>query len=70
MIRRVVEYLQQQDHVDLRDVVVFGGIAMMGYGLWLFRPWIAFAVCGAVIFRIGYGPFFGPMKPPFRSSNT
>jgi len=43
--------------IDLRDVFVFGGIAMMGYGLWMYKPWVAFAVCGAVIFRIGYGPF-------------
>ena len=49
--------------VDLRDGFVFGGIAMMGYGLWLYRPWIAFAVCGAVIFRIGFGPFFVVKRP-------
>jgi hypothetical protein len=41
---------------DLRDLFVFGGIAMMGYGLWLYQPWIAFTVCGATIFRLGFGP--------------
>ena len=42
--------------VDLRDVVVFGGLGLMGYGLWVFRPWVSFAVCGAVLIALGFIP--------------
>lgn len=39
--------------IDLRDCFVFGGIAMMGYGLWMYRPWVSLAVCGAILTAIG-----------------
>lgn len=39
--------------IDLRDCFVFGGLGIMGYGLYLLRPWIAFTVCGAIILAIG-----------------
>jgi hypothetical protein len=38
---------------DLRDVFAFGGLALMGYGLYLFQPWIAYAICGAALSAIG-----------------
>lgn len=37
----------------LRDIFVFGGLAMMGYGLYLWEPWVAFTVCGFLLFIIG-----------------
>lgn len=39
---------------DIRDVFVFGGLAMLGYGLWLLRPWLGFAVSGFILMLIGY----------------
>jgi len=39
--------------LDVRDFLLFGGLAMLGYGLWLFRPWVGFAVCGVVLMVIG-----------------
>lgn len=42
--------------IDIRDCFVFGGLGVMGYGLYLFRPWVAFAVCGAILFLIGFVP--------------
>lgn len=39
--------------IDLRDCFVFGGLILLGYGLYLFRPWVSFAVCGAVLLAIG-----------------
>lgn len=42
--------------IDIRDCFVFGGLGVMGYGLYLFRPWLAFTVCGAILFLIGYIP--------------
>jgi len=39
--------------LDIRDFFVFGGLILMGYGLYLFRPWLGFAVPGALLFCIG-----------------
>ena len=40
---------------DIRDVLVFGGLGMLGYGLYLkWGQWLAFIVCGAVLMVIGY----------------
>ena len=41
---------------DVRDVFVFGGLALMGYGLWLYRPWVAYAACGLVLLLLGLVP--------------
>jgi len=38
-----------------RDVFVLGGLGMLGYGLYLFTPWTAFAVCGALLMLLGLG---------------
>jgi len=46
--------------VDMRDFFVFGGLAMLGYGLWLLRPWIGFSVPGAILLCIGL--FVGERK--------
>lgn len=40
--------------LDVRDVLVFGGLSMLGYGLYLLRPWLGFAVSGALLMGIGY----------------
>ncbi len=40
--------------LDVRDFLFFGGLAMMGYGLYLFHPWVAFTVCGALLMLVGY----------------
>ena len=40
---------------DVRDVLVFGGIGMLGYGIYLLKGqgW-AFVVCGPLFMVIGY----------------
>lgn len=45
---------------DVRDVFVFGGLLLMGYGLWLLAPWAGFAVPGAILLCIGL--FVGERK--------
>jgi hypothetical protein len=40
--------------LDIRDILVFGGLSLLGYGLYLVEPWIAFAVCGFLLMLIGY----------------
>jgi len=39
---------------DIRDIFLFGGLAMMGYGLYLLRPWLGWAAAGAILMAIGY----------------
>lgn len=38
---------------DLRDVFVFGGLAMVGYGLWQIYVPVAPVVVGAACFWLG-----------------
>jgi len=40
---------------DVRDLLVFGGLSMLGYGLYLREPWIAFSVCGVLSMALGLG---------------
>ena len=39
--------------VDLRDLLVFGGLAAIGYGVNMIYPPAAWIVCGAVLFWLG-----------------
>lgn len=39
--------------VDLRDAFVFGGLGMVGYGLYLVCPPAAWIVCGVALFWLG-----------------
>jgi len=38
---------------DLRDVIAFGGLGMVAYGVHLIYQPAAFIVCGAVLFWLG-----------------
>jgi len=40
---------------DIRDIFVFGGVGMLGYGIYLLKGqgW-AFVVCGPLFMVIGY----------------
>ena len=40
----------------IRDAFFFVGLGVMGYGLWLYAPWVAFSVCGAVLCALGVFP--------------
>lgn len=39
--------------LDVRDFLFFGGLSLLGYGLWLYAPWLGFAVPGAVLTVFG-----------------
>lgn len=45
--------LSARKAADIRDLFVFGGLALLGYGLWLYAPWLGFAVAGALLMTIG-----------------
>jgi hypothetical protein len=51
MIRKIASAIGKE--IDLRDCFVFGGLILMGYGFYQFRPWVAFVVCGAILLAIG-----------------
>lgn len=38
---------------EFRDILVYGGLYLFGYGLWLLRPWLGFAVSGLLLFLLG-----------------
>lgn len=37
----------------LPDVIALCGLGLLGYGLYLYEPWVAFAVCGALLIVAG-----------------
>jgi len=37
----------------LPDVFLFVGLILIGIGLFIFRPWVAFATCGILLMTIG-----------------
>lgn len=38
------------------------GLALMGYGLWLYCPWVSYAVVGAVMLALGVFPSSPPKR--------
>lgn len=50
LTRNIRDFFSQ---FDLRDLFVFGGLAMLGYGLWLFAPWVGWSVAGAILMSFG-----------------
>jgi hypothetical protein len=39
---------------DIRPVFFFGGLSMLGYGLFLYLPWVSLSVCGVIFMAVGY----------------
>ena len=39
--------------VKLSDALTLAGLCSLGYGLYLFRPWVSFVVCGALVIAAG-----------------
>ncbi|MEN6465651.1 MAG: hypothetical protein ABFD62_10775 [Syntrophaceae bacterium] len=44
--------------VDVRDLLIFGGMFSIGYGLWSLYPWLGFTVFGFVSMALGLGWLF------------
>lgn len=40
--------------ISLRDVLLIVGLLSLFYGLFLFIPWVAYVVCGAVVFTLAF----------------
>jgi hypothetical protein len=51
-------FLRAGSAFDRRDLLVFGGLSMLGYGLYLQSPSLAFSVCGSIIMLIGLVGYF------------
>lgn len=39
---------------DIRLVFFFGGLILLGYGLFLYLPWVSFSVCGVILMATGW----------------
>lgn len=39
---------------DIRVVFFFGGLILLGYGLFLYLPWVSFSVCGVILMVVGW----------------
>lgn len=44
--------------LDVRDVLILGGLSMLFYGIYLYCPWLAFTVCGSIVFVMGVAGYF------------
>jgi hypothetical protein len=40
--------------ITLRDFLMVFGLGLFGFGLYLFIPWVSFAITGAVIMAAGF----------------
>ena len=35
------------------DIIIIVGIVLIGYGLYLFKPWVSYTVEGAILLMLG-----------------
>jgi len=48
-------HMKKPPWFDIRDLFLFGGLSMLGYGLYLhWGEWLALIVCGVLLMIIGY----------------
>jgi hypothetical protein len=47
----------------LRDFHVYGGLILVGFGLWRLQPWLSLTVCGAILILLGLGWLTRRAKP-------
>ena len=39
---------------DIRPVFFFGGLILLGYGLYLYLPWLSYSICGVILMVVGW----------------
>jgi hypothetical protein len=42
------------DWLDIRDFLMLGGFLLLGYGLYLFSPWVSFSIAGVLLMATGF----------------
>ncbi len=42
------------DTFEIRIVFFFGGLILLGYGLFLYLPWLSYSMCGVILMAIGW----------------
>ena len=47
---------------DVRDILVYGGLLSIGYGLYQFLPWLGWTVGGLISMLLGLGWLFRVRK--------
>lgn len=48
----------------LPDIMIVVGLALLGYGLFLFAPWVSFSVVGGLLFVLGVLKGMSPSEIP------
>ncbi len=48
--------------LDVRDLLIYGGLCSIGYGLYQFRPWLGWTAFGIVSMLLGLGWLFRVRK--------
>ncbi len=59
ILKKVVQFIHSlviaaRKGFDIRDFLYYGGLAMLGYGLWLHAPSIGLSVAGFLLMLSGY----------------
>jgi hypothetical protein len=39
--------------ISLADICIFGGLILLGTGLWWFKPWVSLTTTGGLLFLMG-----------------
>ena len=52
--RAILDLIKAAKKINLRDCLLLIGLGILGYGLYLFAPWISFTVCGILILVGGF----------------
>lgn len=47
-------FLSVKTAFDIRDFLFLGGFLLLGYGLYLYSPWISFTIAGVLLMVAGY----------------
>jgi len=51
-VRKILSIIK--DLIGLRETLIISGLTLLGYGLYLYRPWIAFVVIGCLLLAGGF----------------
>lgn len=50
------------EKIDITDILTIFGTFIIGFGLWLYKPWLSLFVMGIIIFSFGLFLSLPPQK--------
>jgi hypothetical protein len=48
-----MSFWQRIKNISLADICIFGGLLLLGTGLWWYAPWVSLTVVGGLFFLLG-----------------